>query len=326
MWLAFLKFENATEAKARSWTPPSPMQTREEEREKKISRRLQSYRERPYKILGAKGHHVLPLTCVDGCTIPVFTSEHTCADCQSWCSEILQVSDKKQRWRPFSESEYRFMEDFKVTDDVKADFEKNGYVIIRSLLSSEEIKKLTAALESDEGLKTKSYGRDDTQGRKTKTVMWSNVGNDITGAVARTEKVAGTFEQIIPGSHKAGRVDHGLTGNQAGADLERVSQLEKALGLFHVEINPGDALFFHCNILHRSDQNSSDRRRWSFFVAYNRADVYNPIYKHHHSQYTLLSKLPNSAILECSTATDLTGKGFFSLDKDQSLASLNKKA
>ena len=26
MWLASLKFQNATEAKARSWTPPSPMQ------------------------------------------------------------------------------------------------------------------------------------------------------------------------------------------------------------------------------------------------------------------------------------------------------------
>ncbi|XP_078660968.1 L-proline trans-4-hydroxylase-like isoform X1 [Branchiostoma floridae x Branchiostoma belcheri] len=284
------------------------------------------------------------------------------------------------------ESEYHFTEGFKVTDDVKAAFDKNGYVIIRSLLSGEETRKLTEALESDEGVKTKSYGRDDTGGRKTKTVLWSNVGNDITGVVARTEKVAGTFEQllggevyhyhskvimkeahtggahlwhqdygywyengcmypnmgtvwiavdkadrgngclkIIPGSHKAGRVDHVRVGDQAGADLERVAELEKALGLFHVEIDPGDALFFHSNILHRSDQNNSDRRRWAFLVAYNRADN-NPVYKHHHPQYTPLSKLPNTAILECSTVTDITGKDFFSLDRDFSLGSLDKKA
>ncbi|CAH1241570.1 PHYH [Branchiostoma lanceolatum] len=263
------------------------------------------------------------------------------------------------------ESEYHYTGGFKVTDEVKADFEKNGYVIIRSLMSGEEMRKLTEALESDDGVKTKTYGRDDTQGRKTKTVLWNNLlGGEVyhyhskvimkearTGgahlwhqdygywyengcmyptmgtvwiAVDKADRENGCLK-IIPGSHKAGRVDHSHVGDQAGADLERVSQLEKALGLFHVEINPGDALFFHSNILHRSDQNSSDRRRWAFLVAYNRADN-NPVYRHHHPQYTPLSKLPNSAIMECSTATDLTGKDFFSLDKDFSLGSLDNKA
>ena len=40
-------------------------------------------------------------------------------------------------------------------------------------------------------------------------------------------------------------------GDQAGADTERVAHIEKALGLYHVEMKAGDALFFHSNVLHR---------------------------------------------------------------------------
>ena len=51
----------------------------------------------------------------------------------------------------------------------------------------------------------------------------------------------------VRGSHHAGRVDHVLTGDQAGADLERVNELAKRLELVYVEMEPGDAVFFHSN-------------------------------------------------------------------------------
>jgi len=43
-----------------------------------------------------------------------------------------------------------------------------------------------------------------------------------------------------------------------------------------VEIEPGDALFFHSNILHRSEANTSDRPRWSIISCYN--SLSNPAY------------------------------------------------
>src|SRR3954469_5744734 len=61
--------------------------------------------------------------------------------------------------------------------------------------------------------------------------------------------------QVLKGSHHLDRVDHVLTGEQAGADLERVAKALERLDLVHVEMAPGDTLFFHCNLLHRSDQN-----------------------------------------------------------------------
>jgi ectoine hydroxylase-related dioxygenase (phytanoyl-CoA dioxygenase family) len=45
----------------------------------------------------------------------------------------------------------------------------------------------------------------------------------------------------------------------------------------YAELEPGDALFFHSNALHRSDTNLSDQPRWALIACYNRVD--NPPYK-----------------------------------------------
>src|ERR1035438_3611851 len=42
--------------------------------------------------------------------------------------------------------------------------------------------------------------------------------------------------QVIRGSHHAGRIEHVLTGDQAGADLERVSKLLERQELVYVEM------------------------------------------------------------------------------------------
>lgn len=101
--------------------------------------------------------------------------------------------------------------------------------------------------------------------------------------------------QVLKGSHQLGRIDHVLTGDQAGADMERVREAEKVLDLVYVEMDPGDVLFFHANLLHRSDQNRSEKPRWSMICCYNAARN-NPYKEHHHPRYTPLSKVPDSAI------------------------------
>ncbi len=103
--------------------------------------------------------------------------------------------------------------------------------------------------------------------------------------------------QVLKGSHHLGRIDHVLTGDQAGADPERVREAEKVLKLVHVEMDPGDVLLFHANLLHRSDQNKSDNPRWAMICCYNAARN-NPYKEHHHPRYTPLSKVPDSAIRE----------------------------
>ena len=102
--------------------------------------------------------------------------------------------------------------------------------------------------------------------------------------------------EILGGSHKLGRVNHILSGEQAGADLERVEEARKRLDHIHVEMDPGDALFFHANLLHCSAANNSDLARWALICCYNAA--WNDPYKDsHHPRYTPLSKVDDGDVL-----------------------------
>lgn len=115
-------------------------------------------------------------------------------------------------------------------------------------------------------------------------------------AVDKSTKGNGCL-QVIRGSHKMGRVNHILSGDQAGADMERVNEILKVREKVYCEMDPGDALFFHSNLLHASDQNKSDNSRWSMICCYNKA-TNNPYKESHHPSYTKLLKVEDEMILQ----------------------------
>ena len=117
--------------------------------------------------------------------------------------------------------------------------------------------------------------------------------------------------QVIRGSHLAGRVDHGvLPGEQVGADPVRVAQMLRHMPLEYIEMEPGDGLFFHCNVMHRSDQNRSPHRRWTVLFCYNAANN-NPFIEHHHPFYTRLHKVDDSAIKQAGVTFSGEGQQAF---------------
>jgi len=83
--------------------------------------------------------------------------------------------------------------------------------------------------------------------------------------------------QVIKGSHHMGRIEHGAVAGQVGADSDYVNQALERLPLVHCEMEPGDALFFHSNLLHASAPNTSDYSRNALLCCYSRAD--NPSFK-----------------------------------------------
>ena len=101
--------------------------------------------------------------------------------------------------------------------------------------------------------------------------------------------------QVIRGSHHMGRIDHGRVGEQTGADMERVDEALKRMDLEYIEAEPGDALFFHSNLLHRSDQNRSENPRWSLICCYNAARN-DPYKESRHPRYEPLAKVNDTAI------------------------------
>ena len=47
-----------------------------------------------------------------------------------------------------------------------------------------------------------------------------------------------------------------------------VNNALKTMELVYCELNPGDALFFHPNLIHRSEANLSDKPRWSIISCF----------------------------------------------------------
>ena len=113
-------------------------------------------------------------------------------------------------------------------------------------------------------------------------------------AVDRATKENGCL-QVLRGSHHIGRIDHGPVGDQTGANLERVEVACQRLERVYCELEPGDGIFFHCNLLHRSDQNKSEQPRWAFICCYNAARN-DPYKDSRHPRYTPLEKWEDEQI------------------------------
>ena len=189
------------------------------------------------------------------------------------------------------------------TPGQRADYDRDGYVIVRGLFDTEEIDLLRRAIEEDPQLRASLYDRADADGRATRMATWNHPGDSVYGLAARSERVVDTMEdmlggevyhyhskltakepydggawewhqdygywyhngciwpdmasvmvalgranrengclQVLRGSHRVGRVDHGvLPGEQVGADPRRVEEMKKRLELVHCEMEPGEA-------------------------------------------------------------------------------------
>jgi phytanoyl-CoA hydroxylase len=275
------------------------------------------------------------------------------------------------------------MKDFQLTPQQIADYHRDGYLIVKSFLSREEIHKLYAIATEDESLRNHAFDLNDQMGKKTKLTLWYNPGDDPFGLLTRSRRmiesanwmldgnspvchfhsklmqkeprVGGAWEwhqdygywykneflfpeqmisimtaittatkangclQVIGGSHKLGRIEHGFAGEQVGASQHYVDLALNIMPLIYVELEPGDALFFHPNLLHRSAANLSDKARWSLISVYNRqANIgYN---EPNGSATTPVSIVPDDALLTWDTAAiQESAAGFLEKDKDEAL-------
>lgn len=123
--------------------------------------------------------------------------------------------------------------------------------------------------------------------------------------------------QVIKGSHKLGRVNHGFAGEQVGADQVMVDNALKTMELVYCELQPGDALFFHSNLLHRSAANLSDKPRWSIISCFN--SLSNIAYNETSTAWKEpIDQVPDEAILEWEAAS-LSEADFLKKENDPAL-------
>lgn len=257
-----------------------------------------------------------------------------------------------------------------------ADFERDGYVIIKKFFSPEEANLIYQTSIEDEVINDKSIDFNDSQGLRTKLALWYTPQDDIYGLYSRSTRLVeaaemilggtvghyhsklmqkepkkgGAWEwhqdygywysngflypemvsvmlalteatrengciQVLKGTHRMNRVEHKLTGEQVGAPMEKVVEAIKRHELVYVELKPGDALFFHCNLLHRSNANRSEHSRWSLISVYNK--VTNKPYKDEPAScYTPIEKVADDALLKAGKKGIAAEADFLSKDKD----------
>ena len=136
-------------------------------------------------------------------------------------------------------------------------------------------------------------------------------------AITDANKANGCL-QVIKGSHKMGRIEHGFAGEQVGASQHYVDLALKTMELVYVEIKAGDALFFHSNILHRSEANTSDTARWSLISVYNRA-ANIPYNEPSQSSTVPVEIVPDEALLNWETGSIDENANFLEKEKDEAL-------
>ncbi len=274
------------------------------------------------------------------------------------------------------------MSNFKLSDKQVADYEKDGYLIVKNFLNKEEIHKLYSIAIEDGIMRHHAFDLNDQAGKKTKLTLWYSPGNDAYGLLTKSRrmidsanelmdgnapvchfhsklmqkepKVGGAWEwhqdygywykneflfpdqmlsimiaitdankengclQVIKGSHKLGRIEHGFSGEQVGASQHYVDLALKTMSLIYVEIKAGDALFFHSNLLHRSEANLSSNSRWSLISCYNRNS--NIPYNEPSQSSTIpLEAVPDEALLEWEAEGLTETANFLQKEKDEAL-------
>jgi ectoine hydroxylase-related dioxygenase (phytanoyl-CoA dioxygenase family) len=135
-------------------------------------------------------------------------------------------------------------------------------------------------------------------------------------AITEANKANGCL-QVIKGSHKMGRIEHGFAGEQVGASQHYVDLALKTMEHVYVELSPGDALFFHSNLLHRSEANLSEKPRWSLISVYNRSS--NVPYNEPSQSSTIpLQVVEDEAMMETRSAA-MVSTNFLDKEKDEAL-------
>ncbi|MES2646962.1 MAG: phytanoyl-CoA dioxygenase family protein [Bacteroidota bacterium] len=274
------------------------------------------------------------------------------------------------------------MQQFELTNDQIAGYQKDGYVVVRNFLRTNEVDKLYAIATHDDTLLKHAFDLNDQSGKKTKLTLWYTPGNDAYGLLTKSRRmvnsvdklldgdsavchfhsklmqkeprVGGAWEwhqdygywyknqflfpdqmmsvmvaiteanknngclQVIKGSHKMGRIEHGFAGEQVGASQLYVDLVLKTNELIYVELMPGDALFFHSNLLHRSEANLSDTARWSLISCYNRSQNI-PYNEPSESSTVPLKIVPDEALLEWDTEDISATANFLEKERDEAL-------
>ncbi len=84
-----------------------------------------------------------------------------------------------------------------LTPDQLAEYDKDGFLLLKGLFDAEEIGLLRRSAKEDKQLDDHSFGRDDGEGGTVRLSLWNHPGQGIYGAFARCNRLVSVAEQIL---------------------------------------------------------------------------------------------------------------------------------
>jgi ectoine hydroxylase len=137
--------------------------------------------------------------------------------------------------------------------------------------------------------------------------------NTVTCSVALdSNNLSNGCLNVVRGSHKLGRIDMVDVGGAHVADPVRTQEILNRLEVVPCEMEAGDAVFFHANMLHGSLPNTSDTPRTLMHCVYNAKSntPWNPA-NSPHRVYRKTEPLPDDTLLRNDYDTVFEKHTFF---------------
>ena len=86
-----------------------------------------------------------------------------------------------------------------LTPSQLAQFNTDGYVVIKRLFDAEEAELLRTAARQDPSISQKALEREDGEGGKSKITLWNDENDGVLSMYSRCERMASSAEQILGG-------------------------------------------------------------------------------------------------------------------------------
>lgn len=85
----------------------------------------------------------------------------------------------------------------KLSAEQIAAFQDDGYLIVPGLFDRDEAKILHAAAKADKAFDKHAHDLEDGEGGKAQLVLWNKAGEDLWGAIARSERIVNAMEALL---------------------------------------------------------------------------------------------------------------------------------
>ena len=86
-----------------------------------------------------------------------------------------------------------------LTPDQIKQYNEDGYILLKGMLSPEQIGLLGRTAREDRVLDQHSYGKADGEGGTVRLSLWNHPTDTVYGMIARSESVVGVAEQLLEG-------------------------------------------------------------------------------------------------------------------------------